>query len=364
MSVGSGMRALFASLIFLNWLAFQVHGQSGGDAVEVTTLFNLYGPRVEPWTDDKQNAVKAAIVQAAGHGVTLEQVSVSVLGTYSDQAKQSGRRLKADAQLTEPGVALKSITETTQPNAAVVSSAITSAISNGNIVNVYKASGNQDATSASVVESNTNSASKGSNSDSTMQPSDSGANNASPDSSSGSGTSSKKGFPVWAGVLVAILVLLVVAIIASYLIWRKCAARREIKEQGELQAGSFPHSMPIGKSSLVKLQPSSDPYSDAISSPASAPFDGFKGPMGIPMTSTGTERLMPPNCPSWATALSRNFKVEDSIDEERPVDNPMLGFSSTSSSVPAGASAPRNEAYMPYEPSRTGRLMNYMRGGT
>lgn len=51
-------------------------------------MFDLYGPQVEPCTDEKQRAVKAAVVQAAGHGVTLEQVSISVIGTYRDQERQ------------------------------------------------------------------------------------------------------------------------------------------------------------------------------------------------------------------------------------------------------------------------------------
>ncbi len=43
------------------------------------------------------------------------------------------------------------------------------------------------------------------------------------------------------------------------------------------------------------------------------------------------------------------------------MENPMAGFASTTS-MPAGASVPRGE-YSPYTPSRTGRLMSYLRGG-
>ena len=57
----------------------------GTHAVAVTTLFDLYGPHVEPWNESKHTAVKAAIVQAAGHGVTADNVAISLVATYSQQ---------------------------------------------------------------------------------------------------------------------------------------------------------------------------------------------------------------------------------------------------------------------------------------
>lgn len=369
------MRQIISAVSIVCLIAAQVCCQPGGSTADVTTLFNLYGPSVEPWSADKEAAVKAAIVQAAGHGVTLDQVSLSVLATYANQG-QSGRRLRADAQLSQPGVALLAVTQTTQPNAQQVSQAITSAISNGNIVNVYKSSGNFDATSASVVSSGSGSSSSNASPPNGANPAPNG-NNGSNDSpasnptgspvvASGSGKGSKKGFPVWAAALVALLVILLVALVASYFIWRKCAATRELRNQDHLQGGGYPHSMADGSPSLVKLQVNShDRYSDAAMSPHTpSPLDGFKGPMGLPITSHAeVGPVRPINRPLWANSFSNNPIMEDSIDEERPMDNPMLGgFSTTSSSAPAGASAPGNQSYMPYAPSRTGRLMSYMRG--
>lgn len=370
------MRQIISAVSIVCLIAAQVTCQPGGPTVDVTTLFNLYGPSVEPWSADKDSAVKAAIVQAAGHGVTPDQVSLSVLNTYANQGQSGRRRLRADAQLTQPGVALQAVTQTTQPNAQPVSQAITSAISNGNLVNVYKSRGNFDATSASVVSSGPGSGSSNASPPDGGNPASNGNNgsNNSPPSNptgspvvaSGSGKGSKKGFPVWAAALVAVLVILLVALVASYFIWRKCAATRELRNQHHLQGNGYPHNMVDGSPSLVKLQVDShDRYSDAAMSPHTpSPLDGFKGPMGLPITSHAEVRpVRPINRPLWANSFSNNPIMEDSIDEERPMDNPMLGgFSSTSSSTPAGASAPGNKSYMPYEPSRTGRLMSYMRG--
>lgn len=40
----------------------------------------------------------------------------------------------------------------------------------------------------------------------------------------------------------------------------------------------------------------------------------------------------------------------------------MAGFSATTS-MPRGASVPRNDNYTPYTPSRAGGFMSYLRGG-
>lgn len=62
--------------------------RAGQDAsTTVTTSFNLYGNSVEPFDDTKQKALKTAVAQSAGHGVTADNVQVSVDATYADQQK-------------------------------------------------------------------------------------------------------------------------------------------------------------------------------------------------------------------------------------------------------------------------------------
>lgn len=51
----------------------------------MTTVFNLYGNSVEPFDSNKQDAIKTALAQSAGHGVTVNDVQISVDATYSAQ---------------------------------------------------------------------------------------------------------------------------------------------------------------------------------------------------------------------------------------------------------------------------------------
>lgn len=37
------------------------------ESVDVTTIFDLYGPQVEPFSGDKESAVKKAIAQVGPH---------------------------------------------------------------------------------------------------------------------------------------------------------------------------------------------------------------------------------------------------------------------------------------------------------
>lgn len=108
------------------------------------------------------------------------------------------------------------------------------------VVFCHVQSGGQDATSASVLQSDSGSNPGGGDSSNT---SPSSSNNTSSNGSSDSGKAKKSGFPVWAGALIAVLVILVVAVVASYVIWRKCAARREMRKQEQFADGTFPHTM-------------------------------------------------------------------------------------------------------------------------
>lgn len=65
--------------------AFEHAGQD--TAAAVSTSFNLYGNSVEPFDDSKQSALKTAVAQSAGHGVTADNVQISVDATYADQSK-------------------------------------------------------------------------------------------------------------------------------------------------------------------------------------------------------------------------------------------------------------------------------------
>ena len=54
---------------------------------------------------------------------------------------------------------------------------------------------------------------------------------------------SKKGFPLWAGAVVAVVVVALVALVAAYFIWRKFAARKELREQEMGSSGYFTNTM-------------------------------------------------------------------------------------------------------------------------
>lgn len=210
-------------------------GQSDASTT-VSVTFDLYGNSVEPFDDTKTKAIQMAVAQSAGHGVTADNVQISVVKTYADQ-QNSGRRLLQDSNLVQPGVRLTAAIQTTQQSAPDVASAVDSALGNNQIAQVFNQNGGQADYTKVVTASSTGGSSSSSPSDSGSSPSG-GSSSGSTDSGSSSGSGKKSSFPSWAVAIIVIVLILLIAAIAGFFIWRKCAARRAIRAQ-EFEAASY-----------------------------------------------------------------------------------------------------------------------------
>jgi hypothetical protein len=341
---------------------------AGQDAsATVTTTFNLYGNSVEPFDDAKQSALKTAIAQSAGHGVTADNVQISVDHTYADQQKSGRRRLLQNtATLVQPGVQVTSQTQTTQQLATSVSQSLDNALQNNQIAQVYSANGQQADYTTVVTASNTGSSGGSSPSGTSPSPSDSnsspntntspnsGSTNSSPSNSGGGGSS----FPTWVIAIIVILVLLLIGLLVGCLCWRRRAKRRAIQAQEFQAATYFSNSEGLG----AKV---SDTWGD-IKEGTAGFFSKFrKAP--LPIVATTSPAPANPSTPFSQVGFggSPTPGITRTNSGGNMSGDKYGGFVTRAPTTPKGSSIPSPGAYQAapkvsspglYTPKRAGRL--------
>jgi hypothetical protein len=325
-------------------------------AATVTTTFNLYGNSVEPFDDSKQTALKTAVAKSAGHGVTADNVQLSVVATYTDQQK-SGRRLLQDpSKLVQPGVQVTSQVQTTQQLAASVSQSIDNALQNNQIAQVYSSNGNQADYTNIVAASNTGNSGGSSPSPSNGNSSpntNSSPNGGSTNSSSGSGGGGSS-FPTWVIAIIVILVLLAVGLVVGCLCWRRRSKRRAIQAQEFQAATYFSNSEGIGG----KV---SDTWG-GIKEGTTGFFSRFRK---APLPIVATTSPAPANPTTPFSQVGFGGSPTPGITRTNSGGDKYGGFVTRAPTTPKGSSLPSANAYQTapkvsspglYTPKRAGRL--------
>lgn len=349
--------AIASAVALLVLCTAPLHTTGQDTAATVSTSFNLYGNSVEPFDDSKQSALKTAVAQSAGHGVTADNVQISVDATYADQSK-SGRRLLQDARtLVQPGVQVTSKVQTTQQLATSVSQSIDNALQNNQIAQVFSANGGQadytTVVAASSTASSGGSSPSPSNSNSSPNTNNSpsgGSTNSSPSGGGGGGSS----FPTWVIAIIVILVLLAVGLVVGCLCWRRRSKRRAIQAQEFQAATYFSNSEGIGG----KV---SDTWG-GIKEGTTGFFSRFRK---APLPIVATTSPAPANPTTPFSQVGFGGSPTPGITRTNSGGDKYGGFVTRAPTTPKGSSLPSANAYQAapkvsspglYTPKRAGRL--------